>query len=364
MALNRPAAPAGRRATGRARGARLCAHRRDASGAERGRPVRQSTRARRAVCSSSATICPARPVGPTAGALDVTVDASGSRLHRDDARARQGAGAARDGRRRPRRLGCVTLGRPAASAVAFEAPATVDVAGRLRSAPSAPALGRQPHSSTGPPLRHPQAPRPPPRMASLRPRQPQGTAPAQRRLGPPHRLPTASTSRSPVAGPPSATPSCASTSPASATAPGAPRPPRERRLHRRRQRRRRRRRSPSCAASPASSRCRRHRPLLRRLQRLQGGRRRRFARRDRVNRPAHLLLEGGDVARRRRIPSTRSWTTRAGYSTNLFRFASWKKLLRGNVNIRDAAQTVIRHGANVLSGRVRDLARTLGRRVS
>jgi dienelactone hydrolase len=48
------------------------------------------------------------------------------------------------------------------------------------------------------------------------------------------------------------------------------------------------------------------------------------------------------------------------YSTNMFRVASWMKLLRGGVNIRDAAQTVFRHGANVVSGRVRELARTLG----
>jgi len=48
------------------------------------------------------------------------------------------------------------------------------------------------------------------------------------------------------------------------------------------------------------------------------------------------------------------------YSTNMFRIASWMKLLRGGVNIRDAAQTVFRHGANVVSGRVRELARKLG----
>jgi alpha-beta hydrolase superfamily lysophospholipase len=50
------------------------------------------------------------------------------------------------------------------------------------------------------------------------------------------------------------------------------------------------------------------------------------------------------------------------YSENAFRLASWKKLLRGNMNRRDAAEIVVRHGAGILSDRARDLARRFGHR--
>jgi alpha/beta superfamily hydrolase len=50
------------------------------------------------------------------------------------------------------------------------------------------------------------------------------------------------------------------------------------------------------------------------------------------------------------------------YSENVFRLASWTKLLRGNMNLRDVAEIVVRHGARVLSDRARDLARRFGHR--
>ena len=50
------------------------------------------------------------------------------------------------------------------------------------------------------------------------------------------------------------------------------------------------------------------------------------------------------------------------YSEDVFRLASWKKLLRGSVNLRDVAEIVVRHGPRILSDWARDLARRFGHR--